>query len=452
MAFDRVNISTLVPSQVPEYIRTNYTTFVQFIQAYYDYMDQTGVVVDISTIRDLDKSIALFIDHIKYEIAPKIPFDISEHRFDAMHLRDLYDAKGSESSIKLLFRMLYAKETEISYPSQQMLIPSDGRWQQPNSIFVRFESDTSTIRDLIGQLITINNNGNRIQVFVERVEPVVILDGTGNQVVDPTIYQLFISKDYFGSIVVGASVTSIVGAKTYIGEILPSTTKINIISGGQGFQVGEIYQINTKSGTGALLKINKVDSNGAILQGVLIGAGVNYATTFTTTLFAKKYNQSADLPGFSVSYTGGTYSVALAERTDPMADGGIIMYYDYTDPLDHWDDSYVGNPVGSFYNLGTSVSVDLSLAANIQVIVDSVVKYPGFFASNAGFLSDALYIQDSKYYQQFSYVVKLDQTLDSYAGVLKSLLHPAGVNLFGEFNLNDSLSLEPSVDSFVTGT
>lgn len=451
MAFDRVNISTLVPSQVPEYIRTNYQTFVQFIQAYYDYMDQTGVVVDISTIRDLDKSVDVFINHIKSEIAPKIPFDIASHRFDAMHLRDLYDAKGSESSIKLLFRMLYGKEAEVTYPSQQMLIPSDGRWKQPNAIFVRFDGDTTNIRDLIGQLITINNNGLKIQVFVERVEPVVILNGTQQQVVDPSIFQLYISKDYFGTIVTGASVTAIVDTETFVGEILPSTTKINIISGGQGFKVGEIYGINTKSGTGALLKINKVDANGAILQGVLIGAGVNYSTTFTTTLFANKYSQSADLPGFSVSYAGGTYSTSLAEKTNPMADGGIITYYDYTQPLDHWDNSFVGNPTGSFYNLGTTVTVDLSLAANIEVIVDAVVKYPGYFASNAGFLSDALYIQDSKYYQQFSYVVKLDQTLDSYAGVLKSLLHPAGVNLFGEFNLNDSIMFDIGVEDIIGG-
>jgi cupin superfamily acireductone dioxygenase involved in methionine salvage len=67
MALDRVKISSLIPAQLPEFVRTEYQTFVAFIQAYYDYLDETGVVVDMDTIRDLDESVAEFVEHIKSE-------------------------------------------------------------------------------------------------------------------------------------------------------------------------------------------------------------------------------------------------------------------------------------------------------------------------------------------------------------------------------------------------
>lgn len=452
MALNRNALSTLVPGQLPEFVRSEYQTFIQFIQAYYDFMDASGVTIDMDTVRDIDESLDSFISHIKAEVAPKIPLDIANDRFHTSRLRDLYDAKGSASSYKLLFRLLYGKETDITYPSQQMLIPSDGRWTQPYSIFVKFSKNDGPIPDLVGQLITLNNQGLIIQTFVERVEPTIIYDVSGNLVVDPATYQLFISKNYFGTITTGATMSVSIGSAHYAGVAVPCSTKITVISGGQGFKIGEIYSITTATGVGALLKINDVDSNGAITNGELIGAGINYATTFSTSIFAKQYGQSGGTPAFTISYAAGTYTIGISDNTNPMIDSGTITLYDYTTDLTYWDNSYVGTPVGSFYDVGSTAVINTSLAATIQVTVGPVAKYPGYFATNSGFLSDALYIQDSNYYQQFSYVVKLDQTLDSYAGVLKSLLHPAGTNLFGEFFLQDTLSGAATVSDSITRT
>jgi len=451
MAFDRVKISTLVPSQLPEFVRTEYQTFVQFIQAYYDYMEQAGVAIDMDTIRDIDESVATFVTHLKNEIAPNIPLDIANNRFKASRLKDLYDAKGSASSYKLLFRMLYDRETDVTYPSQQMLIPSDGRWVQPYSIFVHMSEFNGPMSNLVGKLININNQGRIIQTFVERVEPTVILDNGGRLVVDPNTFQIFISKNYFGTIDVDNTVTYSDDQSAYVGTIVLASIKINIQYGGFGFKVGEIYNIQTATGTGALLKINSVDSEGTILSAQLIGAGINYSTTFSTSIFAKKYNVGQSVPTYSVSFGGGVYSLNLADTTDQLIDYGVVSKYDYTVDLDVWDNSFTGSAVGSFYDTSVTVNLDNDLAATVEVVTGAVVKYPGFFSANNGFLSDALYIQDSEYYQTFSYVVKLDKTLDDYSGVLKTLLHPAGTALFGEFNLADELTLEPTVESALSG-
>jgi hypothetical protein len=74
----------------------------------------------------------------------------------------------------------------------------------------------------------------------------------------------------------------------------------------------------------------------------------------------------------------------------------------------------------------------------LKLILVLLSKYPGYFTSNAGFLDDSIFIQDSKYYQAFSYVIRIDERLDSYKSAVKTMLHPAGMALFGEYNITNS--------------
>ena len=79
----------------------------------------------------------------------------------------------------------------------------------------------------------------------------------------------------------------------------------------------------------------------------------------------------------------------------------------------------------------------------------ALVKYPGYFESNNGFISDSIFIQDSRYYQAFSYVLKVDERLSSYKSAVKTMLHPAGMALFSEFNINNSYDLSLELESLV---
>ena len=67
----------------------------------------------------------------------------------------------------------------------------------------------------------------------------------------------------------------------------------------------------------------------------------------------------------------------------------------------------------------------------------SVAKYQGFYASNDGFLDDTIVLQDSYRYQKFSYLVTIDEKLESYKSLIKSYLHPAGTMLFGEYQIQN---------------
>lgn len=69
--------------------------------------------------------------------------------------------------------------------------------------------------------------------------------------------------------------------------------------------------------------------------------------------------------------------------------------------------------------------------ATIDVILDAMIDYPGYYLNEDGQLSTSKYIQDSYFYQQFSYVIYVSETLGIYESLLKKMLHPAGFKLFG---------------------
>ena len=68
-------------------------------------------------------------------------------------------------------------------------------------------------------------------------------------------------------------------------------------------------------------------------------------------------------------------------------------------------------------------------------------KYTGYFKTNDGFISDSIYIQDSKYFQKFAYVLKIDEQLSKYESFVKTLVHPTGTSLFGEYSITNEFNL-----------
>lgn len=68
-----------------------------------------------------------------------------------------------------------------------------------------------------------------------------------------------------------------------------------------------------------------------------------------------------------------------------------------------------------------------------EAIIGGQTLYPGYFLNDDGKISDAKFIQDSYYYQQFSYVIKVSQSIETYRNLVKDLIHPAGLLMFGEF-------------------
>jgi hypothetical protein len=436
----RTKLSSVVSRQIPEFIREDYPTFVAFVEAYYKYLQDQGV--DLTAVKDIDQTLEQFVVEFKKELAHNLPAIQGDERFILTKIKDQYLAKGSEASYKLLFRMLFGKKVELSYPGTQMLRPSDGRWNQEISVFAKV--DFGQPQDIVGKLVDIQTATRLIRVLVDRKEDLV---GEVDRIValGGNIYEFFLDKKFFGVL---KPTDKIKYKDTFQATILPATQTPKITQPGKNFRVGQVFEVKSGSGTGALLKVTAVDANNGIKYAEFIKFGIGYTAGFAVSLLASNTVNSAQLLVASASSSRSGDNLAIGDRTLGFDEQGYVNLGDYITHT-YVDGTYAGSIIREFSLSFRNAQTASDEPAIIEVALGALVKYPGYFTSNAGFLDDSIFIQDSKYYQAFSYVIRIDERLSSYKSAVKTMLHPAGMALFGEYNITNAIDLSITLESLV---
>lgn len=295
----RPKLSKIVASQLPEFIREDYPTFVAFLEAYYEHLEQTDI--NLYDARDIDNSLDNFIQYFRDEVAPtgdirNITGDSNaidiDQRFFLSRIKDAHLAKGSEASFKLLFRILFNKNVAIGYPSQQMLRASDGKWNQDVSVFVRINQGEPL--DVIGKSVTVSTLSRPLKIQIERVEGVPINIG-GAQQLSPDTFQFFIDRRFFGTLEVGDRIRY---GSTFDGTIVATTTKVEVVKPGKNFRPGQLYAVNTATGRGSVMKVSRIHPDGGIKNAEFVQFGIGYTSEFTTSLAARI--------GYSITGVGQT--------------------------------------------------------------------------------------------------------------------------------------------------
>ena len=438
----RTKVSNLVINQVPEFVRADYPTFIAFIEAYYEYMESQGV--DLLQIKDLDLTLDSFIDYFRKELAINLPKNIQiDERFLLQHIKDQYLSKGSEASFKLLFKLLYNKNVSVVYPGQQLLRASDGKWQQDISMFVQVTHGTPDLID--GKLVDIVKPDRIVRVLIDRRQPVEIEVSRVIQISDNT-YELFIDRKFFGDISVGDTIRY---KDIFSGIIVPTTSKIVISDPGTGFKIGQLFEVKSGGGTGSIIKITRVSATGGVLSVEFIKFGIGYATDFALSLNSTNdfYTNTNDNLLSSVLVTAG--EISITESMRGFGEQGYINLANYS--VDAWDATYVGELLRQFATAPLAgILVSTELPCLLQLNIGALAKYPGYYSSNDGFLNDAIYIQDSRYYQAYSYVVRINERLASYVTAVKTMVHPIGTALFGEFEIQNNFDISVDLTSLIS--
>ncbi len=132
-------ISLLVRQQLPEFVRSNYDTFVAFVESYYAWMDSTGQVMNLGKSLpdaiDLDASLDAFITEFIKQYLPLFPADqLSRPELIIQHAKEMYRTKGTDKSVRLLFRLLYGQDIEVYYPKTSVLRASSSGWVNMTSL------------------------------------------------------------------------------------------------------------------------------------------------------------------------------------------------------------------------------------------------------------------------------------------------------------------------------
>lgn len=173
--------SVLVNNQVPEFIRDEYPLFVNFLQAYYEFLEQKQgtekndlitQAKELRDIKDVDASIDKFEDNFFNTFATLFPKESAINKEILIkQALPIYLSKGSQKSFQLLFRLLFGEDLEIIYPRDNILRASDGKWtidsklRVNQNIFGYYSGDGATTTFSLAQPV----NDDEIQVSIDGI-------------------------------------------------------------------------------------------------------------------------------------------------------------------------------------------------------------------------------------------------------------------------------------------
>ena len=110
---------------------------------------------------DVDNTVYSFLDKFRDSFMEAMPNTVADglsKRKLIKNIKDMYSAKGTEKGHKLFFRILFDEEATISYPRDNLLRPSDGKWTTDKVIRI-VETGTSDFNNAVGETITGGTSG-----------------------------------------------------------------------------------------------------------------------------------------------------------------------------------------------------------------------------------------------------------------------------------------------------
>jgi hypothetical protein len=237
------NTSILIPYQVPEFVRDNpdYSTFILFLQSYYEWLEQTGtantpgnvgaISNNLLDYKDIDKTPDQFLDSFYNDFLNYFPKEILADKTKVTKIaKELYRSKGTPSSYKFLFRILYNSDVDFFFTKDVVLKPSSGKWYVSKSLRL-LTTDINFLNianlRLFGTtskaIATVENAiaaGNKTEVFISNILR-LFTSGEFVKVVDSNNQDV-----YFKDGVVVTSTTP--GAETLTAKIVGQISQIKI--------------------------------------------------------------------------------------------------------------------------------------------------------------------------------------------------------------------------------
>lgn len=353
--------------ELPQFVRQNHPRFVEFIEAYYEWLEQPGnpyySIDKMRNFSDIDESVAIFIQQFRKQYLDSFPIELAvsddgtplNQRTLMKNIKNFYAAKGTDRSYKLLLRVLLNTPVTVYYPKQDILKASDGKWIEEKSIRITTGNGTENFR-MLGRTVTQTDpitGDYRGSARVSRV-----LQYTIEQY---DITELFL-EDIQGTFLPGKNADCVTAAGDTLTEtVLFILGDITVTSGGRNYRIGDT--------------VDFTGSDGLKMQGTVA------STTPKGSVKAVKITD----PGINFSSQGNF------KLKSPTGDG----------------------------------------SATVLATPSGIINYDGYYENNDGKSSSNKRMFDGDFYQDHSYALKCEATLNDYRQAVKDLIHPAGLKLFG---------------------
>lgn len=472
------------------------SSYFEFLEQQKNPIDITNHLLDY---RAIDRTLDEFLEHFRKEYLVNIPVDVlADKRLLVKHIRRFYLNKGNENSYKFLFRILYNESIDFYYPKVDILRASDGKWVEEKSIKL-VVGENGQFKDLLAKRIRGQSSGalaivesvikytdrseHVVEIFISDVRGEFIL-GENIEVLDALGHNLFVEESY--SVLKSVVVTDGGGGYS-TGQVFPiydsasnqiatgtilkvgagPISGLSIVDGGIGYN-GELNEIDVfenlpfnfewnstivddyafddidsngdfednvfeqiipietipgigdvvvvsdglnSPGTGAFGIVSKTDTMGTITEVELISSGTQYESPSATVVSETGTGAIIDVDGGAgqiIEATLNSFPIFKPE-TDTDSDAQSLIYPDFS-------------------NLGNGLATG-------TITLGILVEYPGRYLNDDGHLSSTKKLQDNFYYQDYSYVIRVGKELSIWRDIVKKIIHPAGLMMFGETSI-----------------
>ena len=236
-------VSAIISDQLPEFVQSDHTTFVTFLEAYYEWMEQQGNAIEATRsariVNDIDTTLDAFVTYFKENYLVDIPDSILNDKRNLLkNIKEFYQSKGTDKALILLFRMLFNEEVSVYYPKVDMLRVSDGKFTSDTIINIKsISGDITNISQIVGKQITQANNPSDININLSTglIENFIAFAVGAN-----TVYQLTLTQNSLsGAFVAGQTVTIPTDSGTVTGIIDNIITGVDIPTAGAYYITGD---------------------------------------------------------------------------------------------------------------------------------------------------------------------------------------------------------------------
>jgi hypothetical protein len=346
-------------------------------------------IQDLLNFRDPDKVISNFLNHFKNEFLNTLPDNLDANlniRNLIKNIKYVYGLKGTSEGNNLFFRLLFNENATTTYPREQIIRASDGKWN--TSTILRAVTVQGETNKLIGRKITGKTSSST--AIVEMVSTF--------QIGSDTIAEFILNRETIdGDFQINEEIT---GTETdedsyYIKLIVTGIPNNPTITNGGSLYVSENSVAISGGGEGALIQTQAI-GNGKITHLFIDNPGQGYA--IGDDLVFNNANTNGGGAVAKVSIVNGGF-------VDEASDEDRIVLEDATQEGDSYSGNVLVQEAGTgirditdirFINQGLNYTSLPTVTINTVLGMNAVIKGYG---DNIGSVRSLKVIEPGKGYE-----------------------------------------------------
>lgn len=427
-----------IRNSIPSFIQMEYPKFVDFLMTYYSMMEKQGHLKSLLDFEDNIKGrkddpiyIQKFLSELGFDVGvglnttPELQYKL---------INDFMSMRGSEPSLKLLFRLLFNEDVNIEYPRDGLLYTSAANYVH-NNFLITSSPDVNLSDISFAGVVGLSSNAT---ASTENID--VIVTQTGRYL----IIECSNASDDF----IIDEVIRILVNNQQIDVLNKGVIQVDVEVSGNGYSKGDVVTISgcDQTGIGYVSAI----TNGSIESIDVVYPGIGYKkgelikayNGFTGTITDVGPNGEI----LSVGIKHGGYKYKEYPQLNILSSGRDAVLQPY------------GSKVGGIKTI--SFDNPYAICSNSLISVNSSIGY-GFegrtllspstttskWTDKKGMLGVNGILIDSDVYHEFSYRIVSSVPSEKYIDLIDEFTHPYGFVRVPVLSIERDANINERVDT-----